>query len=152
MRGCLQRFCTESSRIIVLGKFKRIGDTDWQARSCACDATFSSQVDKSDFIDHNVKLRTSQRLEQSSVLAELRGESKSSCAASVNNRPAFSPCSFIRRNMSHSWLSSKGITLWHLSNAVTPDKLLSISEAKYLDEEKGLRERGVSAAEIAEKV
>ena len=127
-------------------------ETQIGKHEAACDATFSSQVDQSDFIDHNVKLRTAQRLDQSSLLAELRGESKSSCAASVNNRPAFSPCSFIRRNMSHSWLLSKGITLWHLRNAGTPDKLLSISEAKYSDEEKGLRERGVSAAEIVEKV
>jgi len=107
-------------------------------------------VDKSDFIDHhNVKLRTAQRLEQSSLFAELRGESKSSCAASVNNRPAFSPCSFIRRNMWHSWLSSK--SMWHLNDAGTPDKL-SISEAKYSDEEKGLRDRGVSVADFVTKV
>ena len=40
-------------RIIGLGKLKRIAaDTDWQARSVR--VTFSSQVDKSDFIDHNV--------------------------------------------------------------------------------------------------
>jgi len=40
------------------------------------------------------------RAEQS--LATLRGESKISCAASVNNKPTFSPCSFISRWKSHS--------------------------------------------------
>ena len=43
-------------------------------------------------------------------LAALSGESKSSCAASVNNKPTFSPCSFISRLKSHSCslLSSRG--------------------------------------------
>jgi len=78
-------------------------------------------------------------------------QSKSSCAASVNNRPAFSPCFLTRKECDMIWLLS--IILWHLSK--TPLDKRSMPEArdaKDSDEKERLRERlrgrGVSAAEI----
>lgn len=84
------------------------------------------------------------------MLTELWGESKSSCATSVNNRPAFSPWSIISRIMSHWWLSLQSSTLWRLSDVGTPEKH-SIFEVKDSDEEKGERQRGVSAVEIRDE-
>jgi hypothetical protein len=40
----------------------------------------------------------------------LLGECKSSCAASVNNKPAFSPREDIRLAISHSWLRSQSVS------------------------------------------
>ena len=70
------------------------------------------------------------------------------CAASVNKRPAFSPC-FLTRNEC-DMIRLLSFLLWHLCNAGTLEKL-SISEAKDSDEEKGLEGGAVSAAEIREE-
>jgi hypothetical protein len=68
------------------------------------------------------------------------------CAASVNKRPAFSPCFLTSHEFDMIRLLS--FLLWHLCN--TALEKLSISEAKESDEENGLKVRAVSAAEIRE--
>ena len=92
-----------------------------------------------------------QHLDTTELPLDIMGEesSKSSCAASVNNRPAFSPCFLTRKECDMIRLLS--IILWHLSK--TPLDKRSMPEArdaKDSDEKERLRERGVSAAEIRE--
>ena len=78
-------------------------------------------------------------------------KSKSSCAASVNNRPAFSPY-FLTRNEC-DMIRLLSIILWHLSKTPLDKRSMpEAREAKDSDEKERLRERlrgrGVSAAEI----
>jgi hypothetical protein len=88
-----------------------------------------------------------QHLDTTEQHLDIMGEesSKSSCAASVNNRPAFSPC-FLTRNESDMM---RLLSIWHLCKA--PLERRSMSEAKPCDEKELLRECAVSAAEIREE-
>jgi hypothetical protein len=89
-----------------------------------------------------------QHLDTTEEHLDIMGEewSKSSCAASVNNRPAFSPC-FLTRNESDllRCLSIILFILWHVFT--TPLEKRSI-EAKDSSEKVRMKPRGLSAAEI----
>jgi hypothetical protein len=83
-----------------------------------------------------------QHLDTTEQHLDIMGEesSKSSCAASVNNRPAFSPCFLTRNEIDMMRL----LSIWHLFQAPLERR----SEAKHCDEKELLRELAVSAAGI----